>query len=127
MGLRDTAAADAIEIIQDLNDGGDEISITSPAAASEDFLALTTDIAFSIDPETGMTVTGRQCTATVPISDLIAAGFAAIEGVADADAKPWVLQMTDSNGVTGTFKVAKTAPDNTLGIMVLFLEGYTPL
>jgi hypothetical protein len=127
MGLRDTAAADAIEIINDTIDGGDEIFITSPTGVSETFRALTNDIAISIDPETGLTVSGRQCSAVVATADLAAVGFDGITGVADADAKPWVVLATDVNGVQGTFKVAETRPDNTIGLLTLILEEYVPL
>jgi hypothetical protein len=127
MGLRDIAAADAAEIIQDAIDGGDEITITSPADVSETFMALTNDIAFSIDPETGLTVSGRQCSAVVASADLTAFGFNGITGVADADSKPWVVRATDIKGVQGIFKVADTRPDNTIGLMTLILEEYVPL
>ena len=125
MGLRDIATADAIEIIQDTVTGGDEIIITSPAGVSEDFLALTNDIHFSIDPETGETVTGRQCSVTVLSSDLVTAGFSEIKGIHDTNSRPWVVQMTDINGVTATFKVVESHPDNTMGLMVLILGEYS--
>ena len=125
MGLRDIAQVDMLEIIHDTETGGDEITITSPAGVTEDFLAFSQDIAFSIDPETGLSVTGRQCTIAVPISDLLDSGFGSIAGIADESSVPWLVTMTDGNGVEGTFKVAKTEPDNTFGLMVVTLEEYS--
>lgn len=127
MGLRDTAHGDLQEILADTVDGGESITITSPASVSESFYAFTNDIHFAVDPETGQTVTSRQCTASVLISALIDVGFDAIKGVVDSDELPWVVTTTDANGVVGTFKVSETFPDNGAGLMVLFLEGYTTL
>lgn len=124
MGLRDIAASDVIEIIHDTETGGDEITITSPAGVSETFNALANDIHFAIDPETGMTVTGRQCSATVLSSDLSDAGFSSIKGVPDSS-RPWVVTMTDINGVSSTFKVVESHPDNTMGLMILILSEYS--
>jgi hypothetical protein len=125
MGLRDIAASDVIEIINDTETGGDEITITSPAGVSETFNALTNDIHFAIDPETGETVTGRQCSATVLSSDLVTAGFTDIKGIPDTNSRPWVVQMTDINGVTASFKVVESHPDNTIGLMILILGEYS--
>ena len=124
MGLLDTAHDDMVEIINDPETGGEPISITSPAGVQEDFLALTNDIHFSIDPETGMTVAGRQCSAAVAIFNLEEVGFGDIKGVPDKTERPWVVQMTDVNGREGTFKVSSTEPDRGAGLMTLRLEGY---
>lgn len=124
MGLLDTAHDDMVEFVNDPDTGGEPISITSPDGVEEDFLALTNDIHFSIDPETGMTVAGRQCTAAVAIFDLEAVSFGGIEAVPDKTSRPWVVQATDVNGRVGTFKVSETHPDRSAGLMTLILEGY---
>lgn len=127
MGLRDTAHVDLREILADTVDGGEPVTITSPTGVSESFYAFTNDIHFSIDPETGQTVTGRQCTASVLISALISAGFSAIKGVSEINAKPWLITLSDANGVEATLKISETFPDRGTGLFVMFLEGYTEL
>ena len=124
MSLRDTAHSDLMEIFSDTIDGPDEISIISPAGSTETLRAFTNDIHFSIDPETQMTVTGRQCSAAVSIAALEAVDFGEIKGIPDKTERPWVVQATDANGVLGTFKVSTTHPDRGAGIMILILEGY---
>jgi len=125
MSLRDLAHTDLKEIMGDTETGGDLATITSPAGAPLPFRVLMNDIHISIDPGTGETVTGRQSTVAVLISDLITAGFQDIKGVPDTDKKPWVVDTVDVNGIAGTFKVAESNPDHGAGLMILFLELYT--
>jgi len=134
MSLRATAHADLIEILNDTETGGVDISIESPDAVSEDFKAFSNDIHLAFDPDTGVTVTGRTCSVAVIISELITAGFwnntnreDDIRGEPDKTKKPWVVTTTDVNGITGTFKVIETFPDNGAGLMPIMLEVYTPL
>ena len=124
MSLRGTAHADLIEIMNDTETGGDLCTIISPEGRSENFRTLSNDIHLSIDPGTGETVTGRQCSVAVLISELMAAGFSGIRGIADLKSKPWVVETTDVNGIQGKFKVAEHHPDNSAGLMILFLEIY---
>jgi hypothetical protein len=81
----------------------------------------------SIDPGTGDTITGRQASVVVLISDLIAANFQTISGVANTSIKPWVVVFDSINGISGTYKVAETYPDHGAGLIVLLLETYKPL
>jgi hypothetical protein len=123
MSLRDTAHADLIEIFSD-PENVDTCTITSPAGAFENFRVLSNDIHLSIDPGTGETVTGRQCSMAVLISELMAAGFDEIHGVAESDSKPWVVDAIDVNGIPDKFKVMETYPDRGAGLIILILELY---
>lgn len=125
MGIRETAHEDMLEILHDTEDGGEEITITSPAEVAYSIMARTSDIHLSIDPGTGETVTGRQCFVAVAISDLIARGFEDIRGVAESDSKPWLVDAVDVDGRPGRFKVTEVNPDRTIGLAVLALELYS--
>jgi hypothetical protein len=124
MSVRAQAAVDLLEILNDTEDGGDLIRITSPAGAFEDFRALSSDIHLSFDPGTGEAISGRQCSVAVAISELIAADFEDVEGVADRTGKPWLVDANDVNGRASTFKVVEAHPDYTVGLMLLMLELY---
>ncbi len=100
--------------------------ITSPESVSENFDCRSNDIHLSIDTGTGDTVTGRQASVVVLISDLINANFQTISGVANTSIKPWVVVFDSIDGIEGTYKVAETYPDHTAGLMVMLLESYTP-
>jgi hypothetical protein len=115
---------DLIEILHDSDTGGDDIFITSPAGYSVSFKAFTNDIFQSLDPGTGQVISGRVCTVSVLISDLIQAGFSEIKSVFDSNAKPWVIETEDTNGRSYKFKVSECQPDNGAGMMVIFLESY---
>ena len=134
MNLRAIAHEDLKEILNDTDTGGVDITITSPALAEFDFKAFSNDIHAAFDPNTGQTVTGRQCSVAVLISELITAGFYNntnreddIRGVVDKTSKPWLVTATDVNGIQGTFKVVETFPDNGAGLMPMLLEVYETL
>lgn len=124
MPLRNTQQADLREIMHDTDSGGIECSITSPSGASETFMVFHSDIHEMVDPGTGAVFSGRRVRVSLVISDLIAAGFGGIRGVEQSDATPWIVTVSDANGVIGTFKVAKTLPSNSLGMMPIELEVY---
>ena len=124
-GLRELAEADLSGILEDsVNGFGFAITITNPAGASSPLTGFSNDIAQTIDPDTGQTVSGRFASATVRLSTVVAALGGLPVAVTDDAAKPWVVEFDDINGNAGKFKVAGTAPDRTLGIIVLRLEVY---
>jgi hypothetical protein len=127
MSLIGTAHADYLEILHDEDTGGIDIDIISPASELHQFKAFSSDIHLAMDPGTGETVTGRQCSVSVSIRDLEDVGFEGVRGVAQSASKPWVVETVDANGHQHTFKVVAHHPDRSHGSMVLMLEGYTPL
>lgn len=123
-GLRELAEADLSGILEDsVNGFGFAITVTNPAGDSEALTGFSTDIAQVIDPDTGQTVSGRFASVTLRLSTIVPLLGMPV-AVSDATAKPWVVEFDDINGVAGKFKVAGTAPDRTLGIIVLRLEVY---
>lgn len=127
MGLREIAHSDLQSIFADASGFVWPCVITSPDSVSVDFDCRSNDIHMSIDPGTGDTITGRQASVVVLISDLIAANFQTISGVANTSIKPWVVVFDSINGISGTYKVAETYPDHGAGLIVLLLETYKPL
>jgi tetrahydromethanopterin S-methyltransferase subunit B len=126
MGLREIAHQDLQSIFADASGFVWPCVITSPDSVSVDFDCRSNDIHLSIDTGTGDTVTGRQATVVVLVSDLIDSNFQTISGVANSSIKPWVVVFDSINGISGTYKVAETYPDHALGLMVMLLEDYTP-
>lgn len=124
MNLRDLAEQDLGAILEDKSFGfGRDIKITSPDGVSVDFIGLTNDVALAVDPDTGMLVSGRTATISVYRRRLLEAGFEP-KGVANASARPWVVEFADINGTTHKFKVTRADNDRAIGAVVMELEAY---
>ena len=124
MGLRTDAAEDMREIHEDKDDFGWEITITDPAGTSAPLVGLSNDIAQAIDPDTGILVSGRSASVSLPIQAILDAGLEMPEGTSDPKARPWVVSFDDIVGVEHTFKVSQTNPDRGIGNIVCLLETY---
>lgn len=125
MGLRELAERDLGAILEDDVAGfGWPLTLTDPAGLSRSLVGFSDDISQSVDPDTGMLVSGRQASVALRLSSLYAEGFAIPRGVADRSSKPWVVTFEDINGAPYTFKVRTGDPDRTLGLVVCMLEDY---
>lgn len=124
MNLRDTAHTHLNAILNHPSFGGVDVKITSPAGQFETLKSLSNDIFQSIDPGTGQIVSGRVCTVSVLIADLIKYGFSGIKGIAEKTQKPWIVETTDVYLREYKFKVVESHPDISAGLVVLFLEVY---
>jgi hypothetical protein len=124
VGLLETAAADLAGILSD-DVGGFAVPITlvDPSGNQATINGLANDIGFTINPETGVAVSGQKATVALPIRALTGAGLGQPQGVASAKSRPWTVTFTLSTGVEQTFKVASTMPD-ALGCLVCHLETY---
>lgn len=85
---------------------------------------LSTDVSLSIDPETGVPVSGRRASVVLALAHLTAAGLGMPVGVSDAASRPWVIVFDDVEGSTYTWKVVESNPDRAIGIVVCQLEAY---
>jgi hypothetical protein len=101
-----------------------DVKVTDPGGHYVAMRGQSMDIAQVIDPDTGQAVSGRSATVALRLSTLKANGVAIPLGIADASSKPWVVEFLDVVGNCCTFKVARTNPDRTLGIVVCILEKY---
>jgi hypothetical protein len=122
MGLRAQAALDAKAILENSGvDGfGCPIVLTSPAGVATALTGSATDVATSIDPETGVAVTARRASVALALSSLPALPVA----VADGEGRPWLVAFDDIAGNATLWKVAEVMPDRAMGVVVLLLEGY---
>lgn len=125
MGLRQTAEADLSFILEDKVTGfGYDITVTDPLGSSAPLIGFSSDVALTIDPDTGQAVSGRRASVALRISSLITAGLELPRAIADSASKPWVVVFTDINGGSYTFKVQESHPDRALGIVTCMLELY---
>jgi hypothetical protein len=121
MGLREQAALDSQAILEDATSGfGWPFTLTSPAGVVTVLVGYTTDVAVTIDPETGQAVSGRKASVAVSIRSLPALPVA----VAETAERPWLVRFADIQGVSSTWKVIDALPDRAVGVVVLLLESY---
>ena len=124
MGLRAQAATDLATITADTDGFGWPITVIDPDGTSAALTGLSSDIGHTIEPDTGMVVSGRLASVALAISALTAAGLGIPRGIADSDSRPWRVTFEDSAGIEHTFKVAESRPDRALGVVVCLLEVY---
>lgn len=129
MNLADQAAADLLAIVGDSASGfGKPVVVTDPSQTQATITGFVQDIAQEISPETGQLVMGRTASVVLPIAALAAAGLGVPRGVADKNAKPWLITVSDSTGTSHTYKVVEAKPDATpgIGLVVCLLGGWKP-
>jgi len=125
MGLRDIAANDLTDILEDLGGWSWPLTLTDPLGLSKTINGFSNDISQVIDPDTGLVVTGRSASIAISKTTLINAGFSDVpEGIVDTSKKPWLVEFADNIGKSNKFKIVETAPDNTLGCIVCLLSIY---
>ncbi len=121
MGLRATAAVDAKAILEDSASGfAWPLALTSPAGVVSLLAGFATDIAESVDPETGVVVAGRR--GSVAISLLSLSEMPSAE--AESGKRPWQVAFDDLTAAPTTWKVVEVRPDRALGVVVLLLEAF---
>lgn len=125
MSLRQQAAADLESIVEDADGGfGWPISVTSPEGVTVELTGLSTDVAETIDPETGQAVGGRTASVALRIDALSAAGMGIPVNVPDRNRSPWLVEFDDIHGTSHRFKVVESRPDRAIGLVVCMLEAY---
>lgn len=126
MGLREQAATDARTIVEDTTGFGWPIRLTDPCGRTAEILGLANDIAMTIDPDSGIAVTGRSASIAFSLKALDDAVMDVPVSVADGDSKPWIVEFDDIQGNPHTFKVRESLPDRALGVVLCLLEAYEP-
>jgi hypothetical protein len=127
MGLREQAAADARAILEDAAAGfGWPITVRDPEQRTAELVGFSNDIHQTIDPQTGMVVSGRLASVALSVAALTEAGFTTLpKSVAETSRFPWVVRFNDLSGRRHTFKVREANPDRGLGIITCTLEAYS--
>ena len=135
MSLRTQAEADLAVTLEASGDFGFPFQITDPAGLSSPVLGNAAvlhgqsgDIGVALDPDTGIAVSGRTAHLAVRISSLVTAGFTDIpHGIADVTADPWLVNFADLAGNVQQWKVKRSEPDRTLGIVTLIITFWKVL
>lgn len=123
MGLRVQAEADLGSTLEALGDFGFAFTLEDPSGTTANLVGMTGDIGIAIDPDTGIAVSGPHGTLTARISSMLTAGFTTLpEGVADPLSRPWVVTFNSINGVIQRWKVKRSMPDRTIGVVHMDLE-----
>ena len=122
MGLREQARQDAHAILNDPAGFSWPVSVVNPEGAILALRGLSNDVEQTIDPDTGLAVSGRRASVALHLDDVEAFGMPI--GVQDPASKPWVVRFDDILCHAHEFKVRKAYPDRTLGIMTCELETY---
>lgn len=82
--------------------------------------ALVTDIAATVDPETGMVATSRKISIVLGDAAVSAAGMPDPVALPGNDSvRPWLARYAG-----GLWRVTDVRPDRTFGLRTLFLERY---
>jgi hypothetical protein len=125
MSLRVQAEADLGSILENTNEFGMAVTLTSPSGQSLSMTGLSNDISMTIDPETGQLVGGRYVNIALRLSTIHNAGLETPRGIEAKTQKPWRALVTGIDGVQTLFKVVRSYPDRAIGQVTLVLEGYT--
>jgi len=123
MSLVTDAANDWQEIINSDLGASWPITITSPGGSSQSLQCRFSDISQQVNPSTNEVASGRTIAVSVTRADLETAGFSDIKGIEKNTAKPWTATLEDVAEYAGTYKIAETNPDRTIGNVVLWLEA----
>ncbi len=123
MSLLDDAHLLVKNVLNDASGFSVPITVTSPLGVSVELRGLAKDIALSIDPETGVAVSGRKASVSLDL-DAVQDAFGSIpEGIPDEDGKPWLVTWTPPTGSAQTMKIMDVMPDK-LGVLICFVEAY---
>jgi hypothetical protein len=125
MGLREQAALDALRFLEDQCGFGWPITLTNPDGAKLRLTGFSNDIGQTIDADTGMLVSGQQASVALPLLRLKGEQWAIPRMIPDQSMKPWLVTFDDVAGVTRTYKVRETLPDQAIGVIVCMLEAYS--
>ncbi|OHB71357.1 MAG: hypothetical protein A2V70_04325 [Planctomycetes bacterium RBG_13_63_9] len=89
---------------------------------------LVNETALMIDPDTGVSVAGKQASAVVSRAAIVDSGLTYPRAIADLTSKAWLVAWTGSDSAVRTFKVIEVAPDENpaIDLLTLKLETYDP-
>jgi hypothetical protein len=125
MTLRLVAETDLKYILEnDMCGFGWPIIIIDPVDVAVQMVGFSNDIGQTIDPDTGMLVSGRVASVALRLSTIQNFGLSIPQGISDSNSKPWRVLFDDINGNPYTFKVIQSNPDRGLGIVTLLLSKY---
>jgi len=125
MGLIDQARLDIQRITSDLSGFGQQIIMVSPTDVVAAIVGLHRKINLAYDTE-GNIINSRQSYISVSEAILVAAAYPIRNGRGEVDLKNHKVYVRDSSGRVCSYKVNSWTPDETIGLIPMFLEDYTP-
>jgi hypothetical protein len=124
MSLRELLEQDLQHTLEDASSFGWPITFITPSGTEIYMYGQTSDISQIIDPDTGVAISGRSAHVTARLSRFYDSGAGLPSGVVEQGKLSWLCRFNDINGITYTFKVSKSEPDRTIGIVTCMLEAY---
>jgi len=118
------ARQDVERILTDVGGFAWPLTVTDPDGKKGCLNGFSSDVGDLFDPETGQSISSRQVEVSLSVDSLNRVGLGHPEYVASETGKPWIVEFDDIEGTPGKFKVARTAPDLTVGIILCYLEAY---
>lgn len=116
MGLLDQiAAADLRTILEDASGFGRPVIVASPGGVSARLVGRVNDISQSIDPETGLLVSGRTVTLTLALASLREAGLPEPRACQEPGVEPWTVELLDAEPGQRNFVISAVRPDRSYG------------
>ena len=102
------------------------VTLIEPSLIAHSLTGFSSDVALTIDPNTGVFVSQRRAHVSLPTRPLLEATEDKWPvGVSNSAVRPWLVRVDDIHGKTVLFKVVRSYPDQAIGVVILELEVYT--
>lgn len=126
MGLIEESRKDAQRIITDLNGFGQSIEFIAPTGESIPISGLHKKIRLGVDLQTGNIVNSLVATVTVTSLDLFAANYPYrnLDGHGEVNLDGHLVNVKDVTGDVINYSVQSWHPDETVGLIVVYLQYY---
>lgn len=122
MSLYDLASTHNRFILENSATGfGVPMTLTAPDGSSQEITGMAADIGQVLDPDTGLTVSGRTVNITLHADSIL---IGTPKGVPDIASKPWLIEFELPTGGIGVFKIMERETDK-LGSINFFCEVYS--
>ena len=103
---------------------GQNVVLITPEGLKYPLNSIVSVIHNLIDPDTGQPVSGFLATASINRLDLNELDIALPEGEASEFERPWLVRETNIDGVEVTYKITRSAPDESNGNILCDLGAY---
>lgn len=120
MSLRERARADLERITTNTAHFGWPIVVKSPDGQERAVVGLSGDIGQTIDPNTGLHITGRRAYVSISMGQL--EGMTPPRGFLEGP--PWLVRFDSVMGQPRTYRVLECLPDEAIGVFTCTLESY---
>ena len=123
MGLIDQARQDIGLILTDLSGFGQEITLINPNGLTITTIGLHKKIRLGVDTE-GNIVNSLTATITLSDNDLVLQNYAYRNSKGEVDFNKHRVSVSDVTGIVRTYNMQSWHPDETLGLIVCYLNYF---